>query len=479
MKKIASGAALMIILNLVIKPFWILGIDRSVQNILGAEEYGAFFSVFNFAMLFFILLDFGITNYNARTVASTDNAIKNDFSALFVLKILLGIFYLIVILSGGFSIGYGADKFWMITAVGINVFLSSMVQFLRSNFAGLQMFKTDSILSIIDKTLVIVFCAIIIWAPFSPVRLSIKTFILTQMLASSLTSVICLILLFPHLHKFSISNISFAGFYQRIKSSFPYALLSLLMAFYLKTDGVMIERLLPDGALQSGIYAASFRLYDASVAVVLMLGAVLMPAFSHQLAKGQSIEKTLKSALTFAFVLYSSSAVVTVFYADDFMPYLYQENTVQSALILKILMFGSIISSQSYILGALLTAGGHLRLLNVSALSGALVNISLNFLMIPIYKATGSALATFFTQMCLLIIQWSLSAKFFKLSTNYVFIGKCVLFLSLSLGLGFGLKTFLEMFWIWKMLLTGILIFGLIFALKLIDINNIKAIFKK
>jgi O-antigen/teichoic acid export membrane protein len=305
------------------------------------------------------------------------------------------------------------------------------------------------------------------------VKLSIKSFVITQMLASALTSAICLILLIPHLHKFSFKSVGLGGFYERIKSSFPYALLSLLMAFYLKMDGVMLERLLPDGALQSGIYAASFRLYDASVAVVLLLGAVLMPAFSHQIAKGESIDFTLKSAMTFAFVLYSICAVVCFYYADNFMEVLYRENHQESALILKILMIGSIISSLSYILGALLTAGGNLTELNLSAFTGALVNMGLNFLLIPIFKASGSALATLFTQVCLLAIQWTLVSKYFKIKTNYKFIFKSVLFLTIAFGIGYAIKQFIPITWFFQLLVLGATLVGLTFAMGILSFKTL------
>ena len=46
--------------------FWIFGIDRTVQNLLGAGEYGLLYSLFNFSLLLNIILDFGLTNFNNR-----------------------------------------------------------------------------------------------------------------------------------------------------------------------------------------------------------------------------------------------------------------------------------------------------------------------------------------------------------------------------------------------------------------------------
>lgn len=57
------------IINLLIKPVWILVIDRKVQNLLPNEEYGTYFSLTGYSLLFMILLDLGLTNYNNREVA--------------------------------------------------------------------------------------------------------------------------------------------------------------------------------------------------------------------------------------------------------------------------------------------------------------------------------------------------------------------------------------------------------------------------
>ena len=42
-----SSLILLIVLNGVIKPFWIFGIDRQVQNEVGVTAYGSYFAIFN------------------------------------------------------------------------------------------------------------------------------------------------------------------------------------------------------------------------------------------------------------------------------------------------------------------------------------------------------------------------------------------------------------------------------------------------
>ncbi len=68
-RKFVTNLALLLFLNLMVKPFWMFGIDRKVQNVLGAGEYGLYFSLFSLSILLNILLDAGIINFNNRSIA--------------------------------------------------------------------------------------------------------------------------------------------------------------------------------------------------------------------------------------------------------------------------------------------------------------------------------------------------------------------------------------------------------------------------
>ena len=68
-KKLIAGLFWILLLNLLIKPFWILGIETGVQNAVGPDEYGFYFAIFNLAYIFNILLDLGVTNFNTCNIA--------------------------------------------------------------------------------------------------------------------------------------------------------------------------------------------------------------------------------------------------------------------------------------------------------------------------------------------------------------------------------------------------------------------------
>ncbi|NRA49561.1 MAG: oligosaccharide flippase family protein [Phaeodactylibacter sp.] len=81
--------------NLLIKPFYLFGIDRTVQNTVEGDGYGLYFTLFNFTFIFQIVNDFGIQNFNNRNIAQHRHLIDKYFPNILVLKAGLGIVFFI------------------------------------------------------------------------------------------------------------------------------------------------------------------------------------------------------------------------------------------------------------------------------------------------------------------------------------------------------------------------------------------------
>ena len=100
-KKFITNLGFLLVLNFLIKPFYILGIDAEIINRVGAETYGVYFTLFNFSFLFNIVLDLGINNYSTTTLAKSEHLLPKFFSRLLSLKVLLlGIYVLFTLLIG-------------------------------------------------------------------------------------------------------------------------------------------------------------------------------------------------------------------------------------------------------------------------------------------------------------------------------------------------------------------------------------------
>jgi O-antigen/teichoic acid export membrane protein len=162
-KKFITNLAFLLFLNLLIKPFWLLGIDRSVQNAAGTEAYGAYYALFNFSFLFNILLDLGITNFNNRNISQNRQLLDKHLSGIIMLRMALAVVYILVSLIGSLILGYEVVQLKMLVILLLNQVLVSFILYLRSNLAGLHMFKTDSVISVLDRTIMIAICSFLLW----------------------------------------------------------------------------------------------------------------------------------------------------------------------------------------------------------------------------------------------------------------------------------------------------------------------------
>ena len=377
-KKFVTNIAFLIILNLLIKPFWPLGIETAVQNAVGNTSYGEYSILFSFSFLLNIILDFGVTQFNNKNIAQNNHLLTKHFSSLFTLKIILGFIYLIITIILGFLMGYDFRLMKLLFILSINQFLISMIAYLRSNLLGLHLFKTDSFVSVADRVIMISICLVMLLKWFG-LHIDIMNFVYAQSIGYFLTAAIAFLTVYFKTHHFELKwNWPFS--IMILKQSFPFAILVLLMTFYNRLDSVM-------------------------------------PIFSRMIKHKENVENIVKLAFI---LLITPSLMVSVgsfFYSEE-LTAIINRGAKDSAAEFSVLMFCLTAVSTTYIFGTLLTANGNLKQLNIMAIVGIFINLVLNFILIPHYKAFGSALSSLITQFFTAGIQIYFAYKIFKFKIN-------------------------------------------------------------
>ncbi len=482
-QKFLKNLVLLLVLNLMIKPFWLLGIDRTVQNSVGAADYGFYFALFNFSFLFSILLDFGITNFNNRNIAQNTQLIKKHLSNIVVIKFLLLAFYLVFTFAGALIIGYSKAQINMLFFLAINQFIAGFILYLRSNLSGLHYFKTDAFISILDRSMIIIICGVLLWGNVLS-DFKIEYFVYAQTTSYLITAVITFFIVLKKSESvFFRLNWNFAFILIIIKKSIPFALLVLLMTFYNRVDSVMLERMLKDGSVFSGIYASAYRILDASNMIAYLFAVLLLPIFAKMIKQSQPVNDLVKLSFTLLITAAIIVGVAALFYSGEIMRLLYSIHPdesietynyriVESARVFSFLMMCFIAICSNYIFGTLLTANGNLKFLNIVALSGLTLNFVLNLLLIPVYKSSGAAFASLLTQILVATAQIWLSIKIFKMKVNYGYIVKLFIFIVSVLMINFffvnsGLR------WHYSLLLAVVLGLAVAVAINLLQIKKI------
>jgi len=444
-KTFITNLILVLTLNLSIKPFFIFAIDRKVQNIVGPQEFGVYFALLGFSFIFNTLLDLGITNFNNRNIAQNSHLLSKHFSRMVILKLTLGLFYVVICTLAGLAWGYDFRRMKLLLILCLMQFLISFIAYLRSNISGMHLFKTDSVISAMDRIIAIAICVPIIWGHFFVKNIDIMDYVYIQTAAY-----LCVVLI-----AFAIV-VRKAGFIKFewnrtfslmiLKKSFPFALLGMIMSFYGRIDASMLERLVHDNGTQTGIYAQAFRLLDATNMIAVLAAGLLLPMFARMLKMKESVESMVKTAYTLLFALAIVVACGCGFYSAKMMGMLYTSDVTETSLVFSILMCCFMGSATQYVFGTLLTANGSLKYMNIIAACGFVVNITMNIILIPRFQAVGAAIASLTTQLVVPAIQIFVVKKMFGFVTIPKMLFTLLLFAVGVVAIAYG-TTFLPLDW--------------------------------
>ncbi len=450
-KKFVGSLALLLFVNLLVKPVWIFGIDLEVQNQVGAEAYGLYAAMLSFVMIFNIVLDLGLAHYSNREIAQDPNTLARHFSELFMLKLSLGLFYFLLALGLGFFMGYWHQASGILIWLSLAQVFSSALFFLRSHLAGLHLFKWDAFFSVLDKSLMILLAGYFLY--FYSGGISVEIFAMLQAFSFGFSALLATALILWKVPYFK-PHIRLQKFKSRLSSSLPYALLIFLMALYTRVDSVMLQQLV--GETETGIYVQAFRLLDALNQPAYLFSVILLPMFSTLFAKKESVSELARLSFVMIYVMSLSVALASFFESDSLMAALYVEHSESSSFLLKLLIFSSLAFGSTYVFGTMLTAKGSLKVLNYIAFSGFVLNIILNALLIPIYGASGAAVATLSTQSLSAGAQAFYSFKLARINWGAAFVWRFLAYTLQALLLAYAIHHFLAWDWWLKLLIIAL-----------------------
>ncbi len=399
---------LLVFINLLIKPLFIFGVDLSVQNRIGAD-YGLYFALLNLTYIFQIFNDFGIQSFNNRYISRHPQLLPKYFPNLLAIKGLLGIFYVLLSLLVAWGVfGYGRRELPLLLILLFNSVLTQLILFLRSNVSGLGHYRLDSYLSSLDKLLMLLTCGVLLWVhPLPGIPFTIETFAMAQTLALLFTAVIVFRLLrqkadFP-VRPSWIKNPR-AGrpvVLFLLRKSFPYALVILLMFAYARLDGILLERLLPDGKAHAEVYAGAYRLLDACNMLGFMFASLLLPMFARLMKKSDGPGIRSLTSLSFNLLWAGSiTLAAAVCFAREDLLHLMMPGRASAYRwdTLGVLIWAFVPVSVINIFSTLLTAQEKLAEMSRFFVLGILLNVGLNLVLIPHWQALGAAIATVATQ---------------------------------------------------------------------------------
>jgi len=229
------------------------------------------------------------------------------------------------------------------------------------------------------------------------------------------------------------------------------------------------------GDLQTGIYAMAYRLLDASNMIAYLFAVLLLPIFARMIKLGESVQGILRLAFTLLFTISVVASTASFFYSFEIMDLLYDHHVTEASFVFRLLMIDFVAVSATYVFGTLLTANGSLKIMNILASAGMLINIALNLYFIPRFMAQGAAVASLATQFVIALAQVLIVVKSFHFIPDLRYLIKLLGFVS-----GVILISYLSRFlpFDWKVSFVALLIVSALLAF-LSGLLNIRSLLRQ
>ena len=367
--------------------------ENKIQDEVGHDAWGMYAASVALCFLFGITADLGIGAYATQQFANNPEKLKEQFPYLWGIKLGLALLFPFLI------IGVGITKNWIEPTHTIPLsflfwasLLTSFTQigeFLRSYVRGMQDFKTDSYLSVLEKGLYVIGIGFLLfWGT------DIYGFVY---LRAGIWVITCGTVFY-----FLSKIIGFQRPVWRIKewgktlnSSIAFSILLILASVNDKIDQVLLQSL--SGDKVTGLYAGAYRWLDAAFMFLWIVMPFFFARFAYLIRDYPAQQKLfqLGQLLTAVPLLFVS---LFVFFHGEKLFFLFGKSTpeeiAEMTKILKILFAGGAIYSVFSIFDNLMTATGFTRQVNVILCVAILQNVVLNVIFIPKYGAEASAWAT-------------------------------------------------------------------------------------
>lgn len=471
-----SNIGLLLLLNLIIKPVYIFGIERGFSNAAG-DQYGIYFELFTFCFLFQIISDLGLQNFNNRFVSMQQKTFEKYFPEIFGIKILLSLLFLVITFIFGYLFGYFQKAPLMFIFISGFVMLNTLQSYARTNLSGLGYYKLDSLISLLDKGIMIIFGLIILYGIDFARPLDITWLAFGQLLAYAITVIFIFVLTYNKtgIFRLTIQKKYFAFF---IKKIIPFSLIIALSAIFIRIDTLMIGRLVTENTdNQLTIYGNSYRQLDALNMVGFLFSGLLLPMFSKLIAQKKAIIDLAKLSLGFLGVITICVAFPMSRWGEQVMELLYIQSNPEWGQVFSVLVLSFIPMSLNFIFGNILIANNNLREINLLYGGGVICNIILNYYAIINFQSYGAAVTTLFTQTVIVIGLYVVCVKKRLLPGIHMLVFKILLLCMLSFGISFYAHTWSGNLWL--MLLAGVVVFVISLVMGLIRPRQILQMLKE
>lgn len=385
-RRIAANTA-WLVLEKVIRMFTGILLGILVARYLRPEQYG----LYSYSLAIIVILsgfaDLGLNQIVVRELIKEPQNQEEIVSTAFFLKLVSGLCSMGIAFVIAFLSTQDSTTLYLILLLSIRLFFKSMevIDFLFQS-------KVSSKYITWSRNI-----AYLATAAATAVAVFQGRSILTIALLSNLEFAISFMLIFSFYlfkgYKVKLSSFSSRRMRTLLSDSWPLILSGIAVVTYMRIDQVMIKLMFGDAEL--GIYSVAVRLTEALYLIPAAVISSTMPKITQSYKEGkesfyeeiQNLYNTVSliSYVSIFFVFIFAGLIVSTVYGSDY---------ADSILVLRILVWTALFVNLGIVQYSFIIIMNWTTVYMAIVFFASLLNIGLNYILIPKYGAVGATVAT-------------------------------------------------------------------------------------
>jgi len=402
----------------IFKTINVLIIGMLLARYLGPEQYGILSYSLAYVLLFSALAKLGLDTIVVKSLIEHEAERDNILGTSFILKLVGAIFSILILLVISNVVHQSQqEELILIFSFSILFLAFSVIDFYFQSKVLSRFSVYASVFSIVVSIL-IKLTLILYRAPLS-------AFVCVLLLEIIIVSLGYLFFYFRNGLFFSNWRFKKIWAVTLLRDSFPLLLGSIFIVVYMKIDQIMIKSMLD--AAEVGKYSVAVTLSEGWYFFPMIIVTSLFPAIINAKESNRDLYyNRLKNLYRLMFYLALIIAVPITFLSDWIIAIFYGIDYLEAGQILKIHIWAGIFVFLGVASTRWLIVEDLQIFSTINTGLGALLNIILNYILLPKYGIVGAAWAT--------LISYSFSGFFVyiffrKIRSNFVVVVKSILFI--------------------------------------------------
>lgn len=185
--------------------------------------------------------------------------------------------------------------------------------------------------------------------------------------------------------------------FELMRDAWPLLIGGFVIIIYMKVDQIMIKHLLGNEA--TGIYSIAVKLSEIFYFIPGVICASLFPAIVNaQKADADLYKQRMQQLMDLMIVMAIGISIFITLISGFIIPFIYGEAYAEAGPVLAIHIWASVFVFMGFAASKWVIAENVQQYGLFITIVGAIINVALNFIVIPIWGIKGAAMATFISQ---------------------------------------------------------------------------------